>query len=57
MTESMEKLKKAFKEGPMRAYPIFGEGEDHQPFILTTDYSGKAISAVLRHWYSQAVRS
>ena len=47
MTESMEKLKEAFKEGPMRAYPIFGKGDDHQPFILTTDYSGKAISAVL----------
>ena len=47
MTESMEKLKQAFKEGPMRAYPIFGEGDEHKPFILTTDYSGKAISAVL----------
>ena len=47
MTESMETLKAAFKAGPMRAYPIFGEGEDHQPFILTTDYSGQAISAVL----------
>ena len=52
MAESMEKLKEAFKEGTIRAYPIFEEGEDHQLFILMTDYSGKAISAVF--WLNQS---
>ena len=45
MTRSLQFLKEAFKAGPVRAYPGFKEGGP--PFILTTDYSGSTISAIL----------
>ena len=45
MGESFQKLKEAFRSGPVRAYPRFQEGGP--PFRLTTDFSGTALSAVL----------
>ena len=45
MEDSFQKLKEAFKKGPVRAYPVFKEGGP--PFKLTTDFSGTALSAVL----------
>ena len=45
MDNSFRKLKEAFRDGPVRAYPLFQEGG--QPFRLITDFSGTALSAVL----------
>lgn len=48
-TSSLERdfseLKKAFGRAPLRAFPRFDDSAE--PFILTTDYSKKAISAIL----------
>ena len=44
MDEKFVKLKEAFREAPVRAGPDF---ESDQPFLLTTDYSGGALSAIL----------
>ena len=47
-TEEMEKelqaLKQEFEDAPIRAVPVF---DSDQPFQLTTDYSLKAVSAIL----------
>ncbi len=44
MSENLKKLKKRFEDKPIRAAPDFTSSE---PFILTTDYSGTAIAAIL----------
>ena len=44
MTVNLGKLKEKFKAAPIRAVPDFKSPEK---FILTTDYSGKAVSAIL----------
>ena len=44
MTTKMNQLKDKFRSAPIRAVPDFKTSEK---FILTTDYSGKAISAIL----------
>ena len=44
MSENLKKLKKKFEDKPIRAAPDFTSSE---PFILTTDYSGTAIAAIL----------
>ena len=44
MSKNLKELKEKFKEAPIRAAPDFTSKEE---FLLTTDYSGKAISAIL----------
>ena len=44
MSKNLKTLKEKFKTAPIRAAPDFNSDEE---FILTTDYSGKAISAIL----------
>ena len=44
MEEDFEKLKDAFKNGDIRAYPDY---ESEEPFLLTTDFSAKALGAIL----------
>ena len=44
MTKSLDKLKEKFKSAPIRAVPDF---ESKEKFILTTDFSGRALSAIL----------
>ena len=45
MKEDFQKLKKAFSESPVRAYPDYSPGAN--PFILDTDFSAKCVAAVL----------
>ena len=44
MEREFQQLKEEFEKAPIRAVPDF---ESAEPFHLTTDYSGKAISAIL----------
>jgi deoxyuridine 5'-triphosphate nucleotidohydrolase len=44
MEREFEQLKAEFERAPIRAVPDF---ESDEPFHLTTDYSGKAVSAIL----------
>ena len=44
MESKFQRMKEAFKEAPLRAAPDFNSKEE---FILTTDYSGGALSAIL----------
>jgi len=53
MEENFQKLKDKFESAPIRAVPDF---EADTPFQLTTDYSGKAIGAVLSQVQNGAER-
>ena len=43
-SQNLKELKKMFQEKPIRSVPDYSSKE---PFILTTDYSGTALSAIL----------
>ena len=45
MEEDFRALKNLFREAPIRGVPDYGEKAEE--FILTTDFSGKAVSAIL----------
>ena len=44
METKFQKIKEAFKESPLRATPDFNSKKE---FILTTNYSGGVLSAIL----------
>ena len=47
MKAKFKKLKQAFSSPPVRAYPSYEDCKKGNKFIITTDYSATAISAIL----------